>query len=183
VRSSCRRIAPRRGKHSLHEGEKEENCSLPLMTPSNNISEARRGPYLPLPRRPTWKGRPNSGMSSARDAVSDLKTFTVLLLARHVYISVVDDAPFETLLEYCCGGNIPFPSIIFFLSLSFPFLSPRRIHPRELSKDRFQRIRKVDCDECWVSINMSTHLNWMSIRRDLISPRCIKYRVFSSSLL
>jgi len=35
------------------EGKKEENCSLPLMTPSNNISEVRRGPYLPLPRRPT----------------------------------------------------------------------------------------------------------------------------------
>lgn len=50
----------------LVEEKKEENCSLPLMTPSNNISEVRRGPYLPLPRRPTWKGRPNSGMSSAR---------------------------------------------------------------------------------------------------------------------
>lgn len=60
------------------------------------------------------------------DAVSDLKTFTALLRARHVYIPVIDDAPFETLLEYCCGGII-FRSL---RSAALPFSVPITLsHP------------------------------------------------------
>lgn len=64
------------------------------------------------------------------DAVSDLKTFTALLRARHVYIPVVDDAPFETLLEYCCGGNryIPFSRYLLSLPLSLSIFLFRSHH-------------------------------------------------------
>lgn len=65
--------------------KREENCSLPLMTSGNNISEVRRDSYLPLPRRSTWKSRPNSGMSSVRCGLRPRNLYCLTARAACVY--------------------------------------------------------------------------------------------------
>lgn len=89
-----------------------------------------------------------------------------------MYILVVDDAPFETLLEYCCRGNryIPFSRYLLSLSLSHSLFSvpitlsypPTRVTRRMVSADSKGRPRRM------LSLDQCAHLNWMSIR-DLIS--------------
>jgi len=175
---SSHRATSWRAFSQLVEGKKEENCSLPLMTPSNNISEVRRGPYLPLPRRPTWKGRLNSGMSSARCGLRLRNLYSLAARAACVHTRRRWRPVWSTarvLLRRESLYSVP-STFLVSLSLSFPFPSsrpPTRITRRTDSADSKGRPRRMP------SLDQCAHPNWMSIRWDLISTKYIKYRARS----
>jgi len=160
----------------LSLGKKEENCSLPLMTPSNNISEVRRGLYLPLPWRPTWKNRPNSGMSSARCGLRPQNLYSLIARAACVHTRrrwrPVWNTARVLLRRESLYSVLSLPTLSSSLSLSLPLslfsvpiilsYPPTRVTRRMVSADSKGRPRRM------LSLDQCVHLNWMSIR-DLIS--------------
>lgn len=136
----CRRAEYSTGSRREKRGE---NCSLPLMTSGNNISEVRRDSYLPLPRRSTWKSRPNSGMSSVRCGLRPRNLYCLTPRAACVY---------TRRLKHCEGIVVRVyiprsPPLLYSSLLSLPVTSshrpPTRISRGTISADSKGQSRQI----------------------------------------
>lgn len=145
--------AATRGRRAGHStGSRREkrggNCSLPLMTSGNNISEVRRDSYLPLPRRSTWKSRPNSGMLSVRCGLRPRNLYCLIARAACVYIS----AGWNTARVLLFTFTFRFPPLLYSSLFFLPVTSshpPTRINRGTVSADSKARSRRIpSLDRC-----------------------------------
>lgn len=174
-----RRAAPCRDGHSPGSRRKREgNCSLPLMTSSNNISEVRRG------HTSCCRG----GRLERADLTAGCRQLAMRSqTSKPLYCLIARAACVYTRCGWCPGWNtariLLYENVIFYSpplllssSLSFSLLLSVSLFASTHLRITREMVSADSKGRPWrtPSLDRCVHLNWMSIRQDLICTRYIK---------